>query len=202
MGRWALLLALATGALAACTPEIGSGAYYCGPERLCPPDFACDDNSYTCIYPFQVEPFACPDGSEADEPNDSLAQADDLGPLTCGSSILDATGCVLGDDADYYRMDSASSCSGNDPHLQIKLRFPVADVPLELELLDDSGAVVTTGEDCTPQDNFSGRTHLCIRFVPDTGVYFVRVQRQADGPDCDGACNFNQYQLDIVYPLS
>ncbi len=201
MRRGLLVLALAAGALAGCTPEIDSGTYYCGPERLCPPDLACDDNSYTCTYPFQVEPFACPDGSEVNEPNDSTAQADDLGDLTCGSSVLSAPGCVVGGDGDYYRMNSVASCSGNDPHLEIKLRFPEADAPLALELLDESGAVVAAGQDCTPEDNFSGRSHLCIEFTPGTGVYFVRVQRQADGPDCDGACNFNQYQLDIVYPL-
>ena len=46
--RWLLLAGLVS---SACSPEIGKGTYFCGPERFCPPDMECDDPSYTCDSP-------------------------------------------------------------------------------------------------------------------------------------------------------
>lgn len=191
--------------VAACTPEIGPGTYFCGPERLCPPELSCDDTSYTCVAPTSVQPFACPMGFDDAEPDDDMANAQDLGELECGlPAIQNGASCVVdGDPADYYKFVYNQDCQGSNPHLQIRLRYPIALVPLQVELLDDSGSVLAAGEICTSPIDTSGRERLCIDIPPVTGTtYFVRVARPADAPNCDGDCDYNQYLLDILFLLS
>ncbi|HUH02469.1 MAG TPA: hypothetical protein VML75_10760 [Kofleriaceae bacterium] len=189
--------------LVGCQPEIGPGTYYCGPERFCPPNLACDDSSFTCINAIAVAPFECPAMSQDAEPDDSQATAADLGALACGTVVTNSEGCVAdADQADYYRFENAVACTGTNPHLELKLRFPVATVALVLEILDEAGQVVATGEPCTPEPNFSGRDHLCLEMAPDQAIYYIRVRVADDAPDCDGDCRHNQYLLDVVYPLA
>lgn len=190
--------------VAGCTPEFGPDTYYCGPERFCPPNLVCDDNIFSCVEDFQRTEFACPEGSTVHEPDDDTASASDPGDLVCGALVVGTElGCVEGADADLVELRTGASCTGANPHLEIKLRFPVATMPLTVEVLDDAGAVLTAGEVCTPAENFSGREHLCIEITPEADTtYYVRV-RAADGAaDCSGDCAHNQYLLDIAYPLS
>lgn len=203
--RGALVAALVWAA--ACTPEIGANTYYCGPDRLCPPDLACDDNSFTCELPVIVERFTCPGGSELVEPNDDLTTAQDLGVLECGLPLLLADGEFNGctraaGDADLFAFVSDTLCAGDDPHVEVRLRFPVALVPLTLELLDADGQVIAEGQDCTPVPDFTGTISLCIEFAPEQTTYYLRVQDDPGGPDCDGDCRNNQYALDVLYPLA
>ena len=201
LGWSALALAVA---LSACQPEIGPDTYFCGPERFCPPDLACDDGSFTCVNSNSVDPFECPEGSQGREPNDVQGDADALGDLVCGAVVANLEGCIIaGDDADLYRIDNPTSCAGSRPHLEVKLRYPVATAVLVVEVLDDQGNVLATGEVCTPEPNFSGRDHACLELIPEQGAsYFLRVRVADDAPDCDGACRHNQYRLDVVYPLA
>jgi len=192
-------------ALAACTPEIGTGTYFCGPERLCPPELSCDDTSYTCIAPSSVDPFVCPEGFDDTEPDDEMSTAQDLGELDCGLNLLQAANSCLqaGSGADYYTFTYNGNCQGANPHLAIQMRYPIALVPLQLELIDGNGTVVATGDYCTQSNDSSGRESLCIDTPPVTGTtYFVKVSRDPDGPDCDGDCDFNQYLLNIAFPLA
>ncbi len=191
--------------VAACTPDIGPGTYFCGPERLCPPELSCDDTSYTCVVDTSVLPFQCPEGYEQFEPDDDMSTARDLGELECGLPPLQNGGsCLLtGDGPDYYTFTYNGNCMGSNPHLEIRLRFPIAHVPLQVELLDGSGSVLAAGEICTSPIDTSGRERVCIDIPPVTGTtYFVKVSRAVDGPDCDGDCSFNQYLLDIQFPLA
>jgi|GEM_PF-1523885 len=190
---------------AACSPDIGSGTYFCGPERLCPPDLTCDDTSYTCVTPASAMPFSCPAGFDDTEPDSDMANARDLGELECGvPAIQNATSCVVaGDAGDYYKFVYNQDCQGANPHLEIRLRYPIALVPLQLELLDGSGTVLASGELCTSPIDTTGRDRVCIDIPPVTGTtYYVRVVRPADAPNCDGDCDSNQYLLDILFPLS
>lgn len=197
----ALLAALAVG----CTPDIGRGTYFCGPERLCPPDLECDDTSFTCEVPSEAAAFACPEGTELTEPDDSLAEATDLGDLACGSPdpLYDASGCIPGaGDVDLYRFRYDDVCSGSDPHIEVAVRYPIALVPLTVELLDESGAVREAGELCTPSGDRTGTDRLCIETPLASGVYYLRI-RAADGaPDCDGTCHYNSYRANMTLPLS
>jgi hypothetical protein len=195
-------VAVAVAALAACSPQIDKGTYFCGPERFCPPDLACDEPTFTCEAPSLVDPFACPEGSELLEPDDTMASAQDVGETACGGQVADAQlGCIVGDDADLLRFVYKAECAGADPHLEVVLRFPIAFAPLVVELLDEAGELVATGVTCTPSGDFSGQEYLCLELRPPSGTYFLRVRVEGSA-DCDGACRYNQYYLDVVTPLS
>lgn len=189
---------------AACEPEIGNSTYFCGPERLCPPDQVCDDNSFTCVGPTVAVPFACTDDANVAEPDDLPSMALTTGALACGVSPLDLSlGCVESvDDEDYVTFDFDVDCNGSDPRLEITLSYPIALVPLSLELLDANERVVAEGELCTRDANFSGMDSVCIEMLPPAGTYFVRVSSDRDGGDCSGDCHFNQYTLSIDFPLN
>jgi hypothetical protein len=200
-----LLAALVALPIAACTPDIGGGTYYCGPERLCPPHLVCDEPSFTCENPLLAKPFSCPEGSEDAEPDNSMDDAFALGTLRCSEPLLDSwVGCIAeGDTVDYYLFEHANVCSGQDPHLDVRLRFPVALAPLKLELLDAQGEVVGTGEICTQPGDVTGTERHCLRLAPPPlGDYYIRVSLDPDGPDCDGQCRYNRYTLSINFPLA
>jgi hypothetical protein len=187
-----------------CSPEITSGTYFCGPERLCPPDFECDDPTFTCENPIVAAPFSCPDGSQSAEPDELVTMARDLGETTCGDQIANAlTGCIVDiNDVDHFEFDYLTECTGADPRLSVVIKFAIAHAALTLEVVDDSENVVATGELCTPSGDFTGREWLCLEFLPPTGTYFVRIRSDRDSPDCDGGCHYNQYQLSVSLPLA
>lgn len=195
--------ALATLALLAlgCDPEVGPGTYFCGPELFCPPSLACDPVTYTCELPGTVEAFSCPDGSQDEEPDDATDTASDLGRLTCNYTSAPVARCIASaTDVDYVAF-SIEECFGSDPHLDIQLRFPVAAAPLEVDVLDADGAVVGSGQLCTPSENFTGMEWLCVLLPPTPGAYFVRVRATGEA-NCSGDCAFNQYLLYIGYPVA
>lgn len=199
----AALLAAAAATLVGCSPQIDKGTYFCGPERFCPPDLACDEPTFTCEAPSLVDPFACPEDSELLEPDDEPSTAYDAGESECGASVAnEILGCIVGDDVDLLRFTYVGECAGDDPHLEISLRFPIAFAPLALELVDEGGAVVARGEPCTPSGDHTGSDYLCVDARPDSGAYLVRVRVADDATDCDGDCRFNRYSLDVVTPLS
>lgn len=197
--RRLLLIAL----LPACAPEIGPGTYFCGPERLCPPNLACDENLFTCVRDVQVEPFACPAGSEVAEPDGTLAEAEDSGQLDCGEALATRAGCLAaGDEADILAFELPTTCAGTDPHVSVVVRFPVALAPLQLELVDAASGTLAAGDDCTPDENYSGKRHLCIEQALSPGTYYLRLSFDPEGADCGGDCRYNSYSLDVLYPLS
>jgi hypothetical protein len=189
---------------AGCEPEIGNGTYFCGPERLCPPDQSCDDNSFTCVGSNSAERFSCSDDANVAEPDDVPSQAFAVGALACGVPPLDlGLGCVESvNDEDFVTFDLNLDCPGSDPRIEMTLSYPIALVPLTLELLDENERLVAEGELCTRPANFSGMDSVCIEMLPPMGQYFVRVGSESDAPDCDGDCHFNQYTLSIDFPLN
>jgi len=198
--RGALLFAV-VGLAVGCTPEIGAGTYFCGPELLCPPDLACDPNTYTCETPGSFDPFSCPSGSESFEPDDTISTARELGRLVCNFGSEYGPLCI----DDFTDTDLISfeigNCAGDDPHVEVEIRFPVAMAPLQVDVLDEDEAVVATGASCTPQSNFSGMEWVCAELPPVEGTYFIRVRARGD-IDCDGECPHNLYQLFVRYPLA
>jgi hypothetical protein len=196
-----LLLALLA---AACSPDIARGSYFCGPERFCPPDMECDDPTYTCDSASQAQRFSCPAGTEVLEPDDSAEQALEAGELACGVSVAtDHFGCVAtGEDEDYIGFEVPTECVGEAPHLEVALRFPIAFVPLAVDLLDESGALIVEGELCTQSGNQTGTDRVCIDRPLAPGRYFLRIRALPGGPDCDGDCSYNEYTIDVSYPLA
>ena len=199
-----LLLALSVAAASACSPDIGKGTYFCGPERFCPPDMACDEPTYTCDSTRLAERFSCPGGSNGLEPDDARGEATDEGILACGEVVVtDRIGCMEAEgDEDLLAFDITGECVGDDPHLSVTLRYPIAFVPLAIDLLDEDGATVAEGELCTPSGDLSGSDRLCIDRPLGPGRYFLRVHAAPGGPDCDGDCHYNQYTIVVAYPLA
>ncbi len=187
--------ALALLALAACEPDIGSGVYFCGPERGCPTDLQCDDATNICVFPDEVGPFTCGDGANEFEPDDDLSTAGDLGTAGCGAISVNERMCIDElDDVDHFAFVTPASCNGV---VDVEIRFPVAFVPLTADLVDDGGDVLATATVCDELDA-GGDFKLCLSadVDPDQRVV-LRVQAEAGGPDCDGTCGFNRYQLSI-----
>ncbi|HEX5059005.1 MAG TPA: hypothetical protein VFV99_06575, partial [Kofleriaceae bacterium] len=68
--------------LAACTPDVVSGSYLCGPDELCPDGQKCNGTedkttglaADSCVIPSLARPFACTPKVDV-EPDDSMAQA-------------------------------------------------------------------------------------------------------------------------------
>lgn len=189
---------------AACSPDIGTGTYFCGPDRLCPPDLECDDNTFVCESRQGADRFECPAGSESSEPDDSRGDALEAGPIACGAPLFPqvVTGCVAdAEDRDHIAFELEQECTGEDPHVEITLRYPIALVALEMSLLDEDGDVVADGEICTLSGDATGMERVCIDRPLDPGAYVLRIRSTGVG-DCDGDCPHNQYVLDISYPLA
>ena len=199
--RTTWILALIAGALS-CTPDIGTGTYFCGPEQFCPPKLQCDGSSHTCVSPVLVEPFACPEGSDSAEPDDDLGSAHDLGMLTLNEPavLTSYSGCIPGpEDADLVELECSAVCADGDGVLKVTLRYPIAFLPLQVELLDQSGNPVVGGELCTPAVDYTGMDYSCISHAPTVGTFYLRTSAVAGAPDCGGECAFNRYSLDIKF---
>src|SRR5262249_45244367 len=98
-------------ALAACTPEIATDAFLCGPEQACPPGFVCNGDDNRCVTPSNAEPFGC-GGLDALEPDNDLAHAVPVGALACISPLQTIDGCLAaGDAADWFAFDAPASCT-------------------------------------------------------------------------------------------
>lgn len=193
--RWApATLALALG-LAACTPDINGGTYYCGPNQACPPDLKCDGATALCVLPAVALPFTCPIGSNQHEPDDDAAHAEPVGVGGCGAASFQATGCIDKDsDVDLYAVTTAVGCAS----LRVLLKFPVAFADLGVDVLDGNGAVVASGD--ATGDVFGTDGQVAIDITAPTqaqAAYFVRVRIGAAG-GCGGACRYSWYQLSIL----
>jgi hypothetical protein len=187
-----LALLLATLALAGCEPDIGSGAYYCGPDRTCPPGLRCDDSTAVCRFPREAEPFVCPEGSNDHEPDETSDAAFDLGVVGCGAGAVAVEGCVdNAPDVDHYALTPSASCGT----VHVTLQAPIAFAQLALDVVDGDGAVVATGTVCEELDG-SGQVGLCAdAAVSGAGPYYARVTMLDGGDACDGACAYNRYHL-------
>ncbi len=183
-------------ALAACSPEIAPGSYYCGPEQACPEDQECDGPTNLCVLPSAAQPFACAPGAEL-EPNDSFANAQELATnLTCVSRVVEALGCEERNDGeDWFSFDVPGNCVA--VAVDARLTFPIAFETLELELRDASGATLATGGACSNEAADDADDRRCLRqTVAAGGRYAVRIARSGAGT-CEGACSHNRYTLNL-----
>ncbi|MCP4449259.1 MAG: hypothetical protein GY811_28595 [Myxococcales bacterium] len=203
------MAAAAVFSLASCKPEISGNTYFCGPDSLCPPNLVCqlggtESFTYSCVLPGEADSFACPVPSADQEPDDSPAQARDLGDIACGEQVqFQNWGCIEdGEDIDTFRFTRPTDCNAVAPRVKATLRFPLGAAPLALELRDESGEVLSTGETCTSEQDNSGTEQVCVDHPNSPiGTYTLHVVLDADGnADCDGNCRFNRYQLVIISP--
>ena len=182
--------------LAACTPDILSGSYFCGPEQLCPEGQACNGPDNRCVLVSQVLPFACTPKVEF-EPDDTPAQAHVLEDLGCVSLVFNHQQCMpTGDTADWIEFAPPPICSSG-VEVQVRLTFPIAFEQLGFELwdLDRDMKVAADGECELAATTDDVRRCLDFELVPGTR-YGVKVHPTGEGA-CDGACNYNRYSLSV-----
>lgn len=187
MRRLLLVLAAVT---SACTPEITSGAYICGPDSTCPEDLVCNGPDNLCVLPAQVQPFAC-------EPNQSPEI--DFGTVECVSAAYETAGCMMANDGIHKVTFVAPTTCAAGVEMQARVSFPVAFAEVGLELWDVAAStrVATSGECTTGAD--TGEARGCLDHVLTAGTqYRIEVLLTGNGT-CDGACDYNRYTLRVPF---
>jgi hypothetical protein len=187
---FALLLAFA-----ACTPDIASGSYLCGPEGSCPEGQACNGPDNTCVLASVVQPFSC----EADfdfEPDNSATEAHVVPDLGCISAPFTNNNCMTaGDSADWLKFTAPTGCLA--VAVEARLAFTIAFEELGLELWDLDTNTKLAGEGMCQQGIEIGLERRCLDFTLTAGVnYGVKVYPTGEGA-CDGTCNYNRYSVGI-----
>jgi hypothetical protein len=191
----AILRAALVLALAACTPDIADGAFHCGPEETCPPDQACDGSSTLCVAPSEVHPFAC-DPSVLHEPDDTPAQAFDLGIVSCATPSAIIAGCLApGDAINWLTFTGSGDCTAT---VSIGVAFPYAFEPVDVQMTDGSGSLLGSGSPCDV-DGEGGITGTCAQAAVSVGSAFF-IGLSGGTQNCDGACAFTSYQLEFIGP--
>jgi len=182
-------------ALAACTPDIASGSYLCGPEGACPKGQACNGPDNTCVLTSTVQPFAC--AADLDfEPDNTATEAHALTNLTCVTTPFSNNNCMpSGDTADWLKFTAPTNCIAVE--VEARLAFPVAFEELGLELWDlDRNAKVADEAMCL-QGADVGLERRCLDFTLAGGTtYGIKVYPTGEGT-CDGACAYNRYLLGV-----
>lgn len=196
MRPWMLAMSstLATLALAACSPDIPSGSYECGPNAACPDGQACDGPTNTCVIASTANPFACDPGLE--HADDSPATGTIVPQLTCVSPVFSQPGCLAANDGqDWFQFVAPTGCTALE--VKISVAYPVAFQPLALVLGDATGAQLATDTACKNLPP-GGEDLRCITQTITPGdAYAIAVKPLGMGDDCDGTCNFNRYSLSI-----
>lgn len=175
-----LLIALAT----ACTPDIVSGAYLCGPEQACPDDQACDGIDNVCVTRDEARPFECTESL----PPQLQAQ--------CVTIAAQHTGCIGGSGGTTDAVDFTVPAQCAMSSVNARLSFPLAFAPLQMTLVDAAtGAMVATDGPCADDAADDGDVRRCLEAdVSADGSY--RISVAATGEDnCGGACDYNRYRL-------
>jgi hypothetical protein len=182
-------------ALAACTPEVVSGSYLCGPEATCPEDLVCDGAEDTCVLASMAEPFTCDPDTNL-EPDDTSDEGFLIDPFGCASSFMNAECMLAEDSADWVTFVAPEQCS-TAIAVQARLSFSVAWEVLGLELWDlDANMQLATDEECEQgADVRQVRRCLDHMLVPGT-KYGVKVHPTGDGT-CNGDCAYNRYSLSL-----
>jgi hypothetical protein len=193
--RAALLLVLLSSA--ACRPDIGFGAYACGPNATCPTDQKCDEAMDLCVDPPTAESFVC-DGAEEMEPDDNLLDATVIGGLTCVSSPVTFAACLgSGDALDLFTFSTPSTCT--TVSLEATLTYKSAYEELTVTLVGSDGTTVVANDVACPSGGPTDDgvlAHCVTAPLAGGSAYALRVETTGSG-DCGGQCPFNRYNLTV-----
>lgn len=195
MRAW-ILPSIVLGLLGACTPEIVSGAYLCGPDESCPDDQRCNPASGLCVSPGSVEAFACGKAQTEVEPNNSKAGAQVIPPLGCASSLTEIGGCTpAGDADDWFVFDVPATCTTTVAHL--RLSSSIAFQTLGITLSGPNGTFEASASACASSLSDDGEVQVCLdQAVTPDSTYAVRVGPSGGG-NCEGDCPYNRYSLHL-----
>lgn len=192
--RAAIYVLLGFLGLGACSPDIASGTYYCGPEELCPEGQVCNGTDNICTIPANVQPFTCdfPDRTGDDVP----AQGLPLAGLTCVSGVRELHACLVdGDPGDWFQFDVPDNCNG--VQIEARLTFAVAYEPVGIQLATEDGPGIDVETPCTVGVQDAGLDVRCFKQVVTNGSHHAIGLVHTNTADCDGACAHNRYTLDF-----
>ncbi len=189
--------------VAACTPEVVSGSYMCGPDRTCPEGQTCNGEfdeaaglqQETCVLESLARPFSCVPKIDL-EPDDTMDQAFLIENLGCVSAPFVNDGCMLdAETADWVTFVAPSSCVA--VAVEARLTYPIAYEDLGLELWDVTANVKLTTDEACKSNLDTGRERRCLDYtlVPGT-KYAVKVTPTGNGT-CDASCAYNRYTLTV-----
>ena len=181
-------------ALAACSPDIGSGLYLCGPEQACPKGQQCDGPTNACVSPSSSMPFEC-DPMVVKSDNTAATATLIAANLSCVSPIATSDGCLAkGDGHNWYKFTAPAGCTAVEA--EIKVSFPDAFEPLGLVLADANGTQIATDAECKT-GSITGDNVRCLTATITAGQSYTVDVTPAGGLDCDGECAFNRYILSL-----
>jgi hypothetical protein len=191
--RAAVLLSIV---LAACTPDVASETYYCGPDAACPEGQLCNGPDNVCMLPSSASAFACTP-KIATEPDDSAAQAHALPTLACPSIPFVDENCMLeGDTEDWVKFVGPSGCAGA-VQVDASVAFPIAFERIAIELWDIDSMTKLAEDEACDQDAQAGEEGRCVTHELVAGKnYGIKVRPAGDG-NCDGGCRYNRYRLGV-----
>jgi len=180
--------------LGACTPEIVSGAYLCGPDEACPDDQKCSPATGLCVSPGSVAAFTCGEDQTEVEPNNSAASAQVVQALGCGSALAEIAGCTpAGDGDDWFTFEVPATCTATVAHL--RLSSSIAFETLGVTLAGPNGSFEASESACDASFPDDGEVQVCLAQAVTPGAkYTVRVA-PAGGGNCEGGCPYNRYRL-------
>lgn len=187
--------------VAACTPDIASGAYLCGPDATCPEGQACSGADNICVLPFLAEPFSCEPEVQT-EPDDTPEMAYVLGELDCVSIPTSLDNCMMaGDVGDWVKFTTSAGCTSIA--VDARVTFPIAFERMALELWDlDRGELLATDTECENGSAEAGHDVRCVAAaLQNETTYGVQVRPSGEG-NCNGECSYNRYtfRLQLVPP--
>lgn len=188
-------------ALGACSPDIATGAYLCGPEQGCPDGQVCNGADNTCVIPASAMAFACDPAAETHEPDQDAAHAASLGTLDCANATIVVTGCLAaGDGADWIAFVMRPECTTGSISAQVS--SALAFEPVTIDLFDAAGTTKVASADATCPSTASpdttGEYAACLAHPLTPGTsYTLRVAPTGDAT-CGGACAFNRYRLTVL----
>ncbi|MEJ7599722.1 MAG: hypothetical protein WKG01_17580 [Kofleriaceae bacterium] len=175
--------------LAACSPDIASGTYTCGPDGLCPPNQRCDGVDDVCVEDSYARDFTCETAPRAD---DTAATGTVVPDPPCVMTY-EASDCLDDPDrADWFQLDVPASCTNTT--LLARVVFRVAYQPLAF-VLPTGAATETPCTGSLPSDAYD---HRCYAVAVAPGSHHAIAVGLAPGaPDCEGACAYNRYALTL-----
>jgi hypothetical protein len=183
-------------ALAACTPEVLTDTYFCGPDGTCPEGQACNGPDNRCVNASSAEGFTCGDTSLKTEPDDTAAQAHVLAGLTCSVPFKNDNCMLDGNDAEDWATFQ-STCSGA-ADANIVIKFPVAFERLAIELWDlDTMTKLDDDAECSNGGQVALEARCITHAVAEGGHYGIKIRPAGDG-NCDGNCSYNRYTLSVL----
>ena len=191
-----ILLIAVLASVAACSPDIASGSYLCGPEGDCPEGQACNGDDNICVLAGAAKPFSCT-AKMPTEPDDTAAQGFVLPNMTCVSVPFVNQNCMLqGDTEDWVAVSGSDGVHGS-PGDQRASRFRSRS----------SGSASSSGTSTrwrrSPRTRRARRkARQATRSAASTsrstrGVnYGIKTHPAGDGT-CDGQCAYNRYTLSV-----